>query len=82
MPSVFTVDGDREAVRQVRPEFAEMSVRRTPHAASLRDHLLARYRNALAAICLAQLKSKGFQDGMQARSLRRPSTVLPSPLSS
>ena len=35
--------------------------------ASVRDHLLARYRNAFAAIVLKQLQSKGFRDGMQAR---------------
>ena len=34
---------------------------------SMRDHLLARYRNAFAAIVLAQLRNKGFKDGMQVR---------------
>ncbi len=32
---------------------------------SMRDHLLARYRNAFAAIVLAQLRNQGFKDGMQ-----------------
>ena len=34
---------------------------------SVRDHLLASYRNSFAAVVLRQLQDKGFRDGMQAR---------------
>ena len=37
---------------------------------SMRDHLLARYRNAFAAIVLAQLRNQGFKDGMQVGGCR------------
>ena len=50
---------------QVRPDFAEAALMRAYRSSSMRDHLLARYRNAFAAIVLAQLRNKGFKDGMQ-----------------
>jgi hypothetical protein len=53
----------------VRPDFAEAALMRAFRSASVRDHLLARYRNAFAAIVLTQLQNKGFKDGMQARAL-------------
>ena len=60
----FTLKG---MSRQVRPDFAEAALMRAYRSSSVRDHLLARYRNAFAAIVLAQLQNKGFKDGMQVR---------------
>ena len=51
----------------MRPDFAEAALMRAYRSASVRDHLLARYRNAFAAIVLTQLQNKGFRDGMQVR---------------
>ena len=41
---------------------------------SVRDHLLASYRNSFAAVVLRQLQDKGFRGGMQAG--RRAPVVL------
>ena len=49
----------------MRPDFAEASLMHAYRTSSMRDHLLARYRNAFAAIMLAQLRNQGFKDGMQ-----------------
>ena len=55
---------------QVRPDFAEASLMHAYRTSSMRDHLLARYRNAFAAIVLAQLRNKGFKDGMQVSEIK------------
>ena len=51
---------------QVRPDFAEATLMHVYRGGSVRDHLLASYRNSFAAIVLRQLQDKGFRDGMQA----------------
>lgn len=56
---------------QVRPSYAETSLRQVPFGASGRDHLLKAYRNSLMSVLLNQFdRSKRFQDGMQASSSR------------
>lgn len=56
---------------QVRPSYAEASLRQVPWGVSLRDHLLANYKQSLIAIVLNLFdRSKRFKDGMQARARR------------
>jgi hypothetical protein len=53
----------------VRPSFSEISLRQTSWSASARDHMLVSYKEAMMDIMLRQFdKSKGFKEGMQARS--------------
>lgn len=51
----------------VRPAFTELSLRQKSSTASMADHMLLRYRNSFASVCLAQLENKGFEDGVQVR---------------
>ena len=56
----------------VRPLYAELALKQRMSAGSVADHLLLRYRNSFASICLAQLEDKGFEDGVRVRRILPP----------